>query len=243
MADHWSNSRHNSDAVTRYIDRWRRPFKPTPADASSTQNVGASWGHNKRKGQNSICTWGAMFRPPDVCRRPSILLMCFLPHFYTPVMCQIRPLQIWYSSVHPPLRTDPDTITCEKRTDKICSVVNNSAVDSPIVVKFGRIWCTVDPRRRPRGFWTCRGGVAETKCIPVLLYGLEVCSLNKTQIRSLDYAVLSCYRKLFNVKSNENVRFCMSMFNCDDVLIHSWQNVSRSLLVILHLWTICCVNW
>jgi len=57
----------------------------------------------------------------------------------------------------------------------------------------------------------------KTKCIPVLLYGLEVCSLSKTQIRSLDYAVLSCYRKLFNVKSNENVRFCMSMFNCDDV--------------------------
>ena len=57
----------------------------------------------------------------------------------------------------------------------------------------------------------------KTKCIPVLLYGLEVCSLSKTQIRSLDYAILSCYRKLFNVKSSENVRFCMSMFNCDDV--------------------------
>jgi len=31
----------------------------------------------------------------------------------------------------------------------------------------------------------------KTKCLPVLLYGLEVCSLSisKAQIRSLDYAV------------------------------------------------------
>ena len=33
----------------------------------------------------------------------------------------------------------------------------------------------------------------------------------------MDYAVSSCYRKFFNVKSNENARLCMDMFNCDDV--------------------------
>ena len=57
----------------------------------------------------------------------------------------------------------------------------------------------------------------KVKCLPVLLYGLKVCSLTKAQIKSLDYAVSSCYRKIFNVKSNENVRLCMDMFNCDDV--------------------------
>ena len=57
----------------------------------------------------------------------------------------------------------------------------------------------------------------KTKCLPVLLYGLEACSLSKAQISSLDYSVSSCYRKIFNVKSNENVRLCMDMFNCDDV--------------------------
>ena len=31
----------------------------------------------------------------------------------------------------------------------------------------------------------------KTKCLPVLLYGLEVCSLSKAQIRSLDYAVIA----------------------------------------------------
>jgi len=46
----------------------------------------------------------------------------------------------------------------------------------------------------------------KTKCLPVLLYGLEVCSPTKAQIRSMDYARSSCYRKIFNVKSDENVR-------------------------------------
>ena len=33
----------------------------------------------------------------------------------------------------------------------------------------------------------------------------------------MDYAVSSCFREIFNVKSNANVRLCMDMFNCDDV--------------------------
>ena len=57
----------------------------------------------------------------------------------------------------------------------------------------------------------------KTKCVPVLLYGLEVCSPSKAQIRSMDYAISSCYRKIFNVKSEKNVWLCMDMFNCDDV--------------------------
>jgi len=57
----------------------------------------------------------------------------------------------------------------------------------------------------------------KTKCVPVLLYGLEVCSPTKAHVRSMDYAISSCYRKIFNVKSNENVRLCMDMFNSVDV--------------------------
>ena len=58
----------------------------------------------------------------------------------------------------------------------------------------------------------------KVKCLPILLYVLEVCSLTKARILSLDYAVSSCYRKIFNVESNENARLCMDMFNCDDEL-------------------------
>ena len=42
-------------------------------------------------------------------------------------------------------------------------------------------------------------------------------SPTKAQIRSMDYAISSCYRKIFNVKLNENVRLCMDMFNSVDV--------------------------
>jgi len=31
------------------------------------------------------------------------------------------------------------------------------------------------------------------------------------------YAISLCYRKICNVKSDENVRLCLDMFNCDDV--------------------------
>jgi len=51
----------------------------------------------------------------------------------------------------------------------------------------------------------------KTKFLPVLLYGLEACSPTEAQIRSMDYGISSCYRKIFNVKSDENVRLCMDM--------------------------------
>jgi len=57
----------------------------------------------------------------------------------------------------------------------------------------------------------------KTKYVPVLLYGLEVCSPTKAQIKSMDYAISSCYGKMFNVKSDENVRLCMDMFDSVDV--------------------------
>jgi len=35
----------------------------------------------------------------------------------------------------------------------------------------------------------------QSKCLPVLFYGLDVCPVNRDQIRSLDNAVHSCFRK------------------------------------------------
>jgi len=35
------------------------------------------------------------------------------------------------------------------------------------------------------------------KCLPVLLYGLEFCPLNKTHIKSLDFAISSAFNKIF----------------------------------------------
>ena len=37
----------------------------------------------------------------------------------------------------------------------------------------------------------------KTKYIPILLYGLEACPLNKTNLRSLDFSVNRLFMKLF----------------------------------------------
>ena len=36
-----------------------------------------------------------------------------------------------------------------------------------------------------------------TKCIPILIYGLEVCALNKRSLQSLDFTVNRFFVKLF----------------------------------------------
>ena len=38
----------------------------------------------------------------------------------------------------------------------------------------------------------------KTKCLPILLYGLEVCPLSKTNLRSLDFLINRFFMKLFN---------------------------------------------
>jgi len=40
-----------------------------------------------------------------------------------------------------------------------------------------------------------------TKCIPVLLYGLEVCPRTKAELHSLDFAVTRFLMKLFKTSS------------------------------------------
>jgi len=39
----------------------------------------------------------------------------------------------------------------------------------------------------------------KSKYLPVLYYGLDACSLNRDQVRSLEFAVNSCFRKIENL--------------------------------------------
>ena len=55
------------------------------------------------------------------------------------------------------------------------------------------------------------------KCLPVLFYGLESCQLNKTQIRSLDFAVTSAFSKIFITKSQDPIDNCRMPFDCQPV--------------------------
>jgi len=53
----------------------------------------------------------------------------------------------------------------------------------------------------------------KSKCVPVLLYGLETCALNKSQIASLDFVVNRFFMKVFNTNNIETVKACQEFFS------------------------------
>ena len=57
-----------------------------------------------------------------------------------------------------------------------------------------------------------------SKCIPILMYGLEACPLIKSQLSSLDFAVNRFFIKLFRTSSTEVVKQCQEYFAFDSVL-------------------------
>ena len=50
------------------------------------------------------------------------------------------------------------------------------------------------------------------KCVPVLLYGLEACPLNKTSVNSLDFVIARFFMKLFKTNNIDTVRNCQKEF-------------------------------
>ena len=51
------------------------------------------------------------------------------------------------------------------------------------------------------------------KCMPILLYGLEACPLNKSDLSSLDFTVNRFFMKLFRTSNMEIIKSCQSAFN------------------------------
>jgi len=60
-------------------------------------------------------------------------------------------------------------------------------------------------------------GLFKTKCMPILLYGLDACPVSPRQLRSLNHVVVSCSRKMFNVNTSEIAAECFKMFGVCDV--------------------------
>ena len=46
------------------------------------------------------------------------------------------------------------------------------------------------------------------------VYGLEACSLRKSQFESIDFAINSAFRKIFNIKSQDVVDVCRDTCGC-----------------------------
>jgi len=53
------------------------------------------------------------------------------------------------------------------------------------------------------------------KCIPILLYELEVCALNKSSLQSLDFTVNRFFMKLFRTSDILIVHECQSFFGVE----------------------------
>jgi len=54
-----------------------------------------------------------------------------------------------------------------------------------------------------------------SKCLPVLLYGLEACPLRKSNLNSLDFVVNRFLMKLFQTSNIDIVKCCQSHFCFD----------------------------
>ena len=54
--------------------------------------------------------------------------------------------------------------------------------------------------------------LVNSKCMPILLYSLEVCPLNKADIRSLNFTVTRFLMKLFRTCNTEIIKDCCTYF-------------------------------
>jgi len=65
------------------------------------------------------------------------------------------------------------------------------------------------------------------KCLPTLFYATEVCPLNTSDIRALDYIVDSALKYIFDSNSKEIILECRLMFDLNsigDVLLKRQRN-------------------
>lgn len=53
----------------------------------------------------------------------------------------------------------------------------------------------------------------KTKCLPILLYGTEACSLAKSELQSLDFVVIRFIMKLFRTNDRSIIDCCLDNFN------------------------------
>ena len=76
----------------------------------------------------------------------------------------------------------------------------------------------------------CSVRLVTSKCVPVLIYGLEACELFNTQIRTLDFMTRRTFMRIFKTRSVDIVQECMSHFNL--YLFSSIVNIRRATFLL-----------
>ena len=96
------------------------------------------------------------------------------------------------------------------------------------IVRSFKFKCSVDHAKRSffraaNGIFAKVGRIASEevlvqllkhKCLPVMLYGLEVCNLDNRSMQSLDFSFNRFFMKLFKTSSIDTVQYCQSLFGC-----------------------------
>jgi len=57
--------------------------------------------------------------------------------------------------------------------------------------------------------------LVKSKCLPILLYCLEVCPLTKTDLKLLDFLINRFFMKLFRTSNIDTVKTCRLQFSFD----------------------------
>ena len=126
------------------------------------------------------------------------------------------------------------------RHDKICATISThngcelSWVDEirylgVFIVRSTKFKCSIDHAKR--NFFRSANGIFGKvgrsaseevtiqlllhKCMPILLYGLDVCALDNRSLQSLDFTVNRFFMKLFRTSDMAVVRECQSVFGFD----------------------------
>jgi len=76
-----------------------------------------------------------------------------------------------------------------------------------------------------------------TKCISILLYGLEACPLLKSDLSSLDFVVSRLFMKLFKTSNIDVVKCCQDHFGFDLPLSVSWSKRVKKFEAKFHAYT------
>jgi len=108
------------------------------------------------------------------------------------------------------------------------SLVNEIRYLGVVIVRSVKFKCSVDQAKKS----FCRAAnsifakigrlasdevvaLSKCKCLPILLYALEVCNLNKSTMQSLDFTLNRFFLKLLRTSTMEIVTYCQEFFGCD----------------------------
>jgi len=74
------------------------------------------------------------------------------------------------------------------------------------------VWTNLKTWSVLAGYHAIRYEISSKKCCPILYYGVDCCYITGAQIKSIDFVLNGSFRKIFNTRSSDIVRECMSMF-------------------------------